>query len=267
METLVTERNGRIFLTQQARVVDSSEEVAEDYAAAVDDWEVGKSSPFVKWISGSYVESDNPNSNKQFWSSADLEFGEYSIKYAPLNMLHKVARPIGFYLATKRSFYSEAQNDTSKKKKDGPFKIEALSGMWSHIFPFESALVDQANMKGLLFYSMECRSENIICAGDNGCGETFEYADADNHCTHLKERTSIRHLVKPTFRGGALIIPPVKPGWKDANASIMADAVADEARKYAEETERVYASAKADGSDLTPGDWEALMGSIVQLAS
>lgn len=266
METLVTERNGRIFLTQQARVVSSSDDVDEDYAAAVDDWEIGKSSPYVKWISGSYVESDNPNSNKQFWTAADLEFGEYSIKYAPLNMLHKVQRPIGFYLATKKSFYTEEQNDSSKKK-EGPFKIEALSGMWSHIFPFESALVDQAHQKNLLFYSMECRSKEITCAGSNGCGQTFGYADVANHCTHLKERTSVRHLVKPTFRGGALIIPPVQPGWKDASAEIMADAVADEARKYAEETERVYASAQATGAELSPGDWEALMGSILQLAS
>lgn len=264
MDTLVTERNGRIFLTQEAQVVRSAEEVSEDYAAAVDDWAVEKANPFVKWISGSYVESDNPNSNKQFWTSSDLEFGEYSIKYAPLNMLHKVTRPIGFYLATRRSFYEETQ--TAAKAKTGPFKIEALSGMWSHLFPFESALVDQAHEKKKLFYSMECRSKDIICAGDSGCGKTFPYADAAKHCTHLKERSSVRHLVQPTFRGGALIIPPVQPGWTGATASIEADAVADEAIKYAEETERVYASAKAGGADLTPSEWEGLMGAILQLA-
>lgn len=267
METLVTERNGRIFLTQQASVIHAVDEVAEDYAAAVDDWEVGKSSPFVKWISGSYVESDNPNGNNQFWTSGDLAFAEYSIKYAPLNMLHKVTRPVGFYLATKKSFQNENQVEAVKaKKKDGPFTIEALSGMWSHIFPFESALVDQANEKGLLHYSMECRSEEIACAGPTGCGKTMPYGDAAKHCIHIKERSSIRHLVKPTFRGGALIIPPIKPGWSGASASIMQDAVADEARKYAEETERVYNSAKAGGADLTPGDWEALMGAVLQLA-
>lgn len=266
MDTLVTERNGRIFLTQQARVISSADEVASDYAAAVDDWEVGKSSPYVKWISGSYVESDKPNSNKQFWTSDDLAMGEYSIKYAPLNMLHKVTRPVGFYLATKKSFYEEDQVEAAKAKaKDGPFKIEALSGMWSHIFPFESALVDQANDKGKLFYSMECRSKKITCAGDKGCGKTFDYS-SDDHCEHIKERTSVRHLVEPTFRGGALIIPPIQPGWTEANASITIQAVADEARKYAEETERVYASANAGDADLTPGDWEALMASILQLA-
>lgn len=263
METLITERHGRIFMTQQAQVVQSTDDVADDYAAAVDDWEVGNSSPFVKWISGAYVESDAPNSNKQFWSSQDLEFGEYSIKYAPLNMLHKVQRPVGFYLATKKSFYNEKQNEAAAEKK-GPFKIEALSGMWSHIFPFEAALVDQANEKNLLFYSMECRSEEIACAGPTGCGKTFGYSDVANHCVHLKERSSVRHLVKPTFRGGALIIPPVQPGWKDASATISQEAVADEARKYAEETERVYNSIK--NADLSAGDWEALMGAILATA-
>jgi hypothetical protein len=267
METLVTERNGRIFLTQQARVVHASDEVSEDYAAAVDDWEVGKSSPFVKWISGSYVESDNPNSNKQYWTSADLAFGEYSIKYAPLNMLHKVTRPVGFYLATKKSFYNENQAEAAKApEKSGPFKIEALSGMWSHIFPFESALVDQANEKGMLFYSMECRSKEIACAGAAGCGKTFGYGDVASHCIHIKERSSIRHLVQPTFRGGALIIPPIQPGWQDANAQVAIAAVADEARKYAEQTEGVYNSARASGADLSPGDWEALMAAICQLS-
>lgn len=264
MDTLVTERNGRIFLTASARVVHGADEVTEDYAAAIDDWEVGKSSPFVKWVAGSYVESDNPNSNGQFWTSDDLAFGEYSIKYAPLNMLHKVTRPIGFYLATKKVFHDEKQNESAKAKA-GPFKIDALSGMWSHIFPFESALVDQANEKGSLFYSMECRSEKIACAGQAGCGQTFNYNDVASHCIHIKERASVRHLVNPTFRGGALIIPPVKPGWKEASASVAADAVMEEAARYAEETERHYTSAKAAGADLSPGDWESLMASIIQL--
>lgn len=263
METLVTERNGRIILTSMAQVIHGADEVSEDYAAAIDDWEVGKSSPFVKWIAGSYVESDNPNSNGQFWTAKDLEFGEYSIKYAPLNMLHKVTRPVGFYLATKKTFYQEEQ--TAAKKDKSPFKIDALSGMWSHIFPFESALVDQAHEKGMLFYSMECRSEKIACAGESGCGDTFDYNDVASHCIHLKERASIRHLMNPTFRGGALIIPPIKPGWKEANAQVAMDAVKEEAAKYAEETERVYASAKAEGSELTPGDWEGLMTTIMQL--
>lgn len=263
METLVTERHGRIFLTNTAKVVQGADDVAEDYAAAIGDWDVSKSSPFVKWIAGSYVESDNPNANGQFWTAQDLEFGEYSIKYAPLNMLHKVNRPVGFYLATNKVFDGDSSDEASAKK--GPFKIDALSGVWSHIFPFESALIDQANDKNLLFYSMECRSEEITCAGQNGCGQTFKYNEVASHCVHLKERASIRHLVKPTFRGGALIIPPVKPGWKEASAQVAMDAVYEEAAKYAEETEQVYQSAKADGANLSPGDWESLMASIMQL--
>jgi hypothetical protein len=92
---------------------------------------------------GDFVEADNPNQNKQFWTKDDLALGEYSIKYAPLNMLHKQRTPIGFFASTR------SVNMADKASKNGgTMKIEALSGMWSHVFPFESALVDQADDVG-----------------------------------------------------------------------------------------------------------------------
>jgi hypothetical protein len=99
-------------------------------------------------------------------------------------------------------------------------KIEALSGMWSHVFPFEAALVDQADDAGSLFYSMEVRGTHVHCAGPTGCDQQFPYMQVEDHCQHIRERSSIRHIVNPTFRGGALIIPPVKPGWASAHAQV-----------------------------------------------
>ena len=268
MDTLVVERNDRLFLVSDAHVVRTAEEfanVAPDYASQIDDWEVevAEANPYIKWISGKYVESGKPNTNKQFWTSGDLSMAEYSIRYAPLNMVHRVRQPIGFYLSTRKIFADEGEA-ASEDEQD--FTIEALSGLWSHIFPFESAMVDTADAAGKLFYSMECVGTHITCGGPEGCGETFEYAQVETHCEHLKERASVRHIVNPTFRGGALIVPPVKPGWTGANATIYQEALVEAASKYAEATEAAYASLVREGSDLSPGEWEGTMAAIMALA-
>lgn len=262
METILTERNGRLFLTNSARIVRAVEDVTDDLAAA-SNFATEKSNPFIKWIIGDFVEADRANSNTQFWTKDDLSMSEYSIKYAPLNMLHKQQTPVGFFASTRPI---ELKRDTSAAGPTGTMKIEALSGMWSHLFPFEAALVDQADDQGSLFYSMECRGTHLRCEGDNGCGKQFDYSAVETHCAHLKERASIRHIVNPIFRGGALIIPPIKPGWNQAHASVMSNAVREEASLYAEQTEAAYSQMLAAGADLSPGAWEHLMASVVALA-
>jgi hypothetical protein len=336
MDTLLIERNNRLFLANTARVVRSREDVTDDFAAAADwDFDAKSGSPFIKWIAGDFVEADNPNQNKQFWTKDDLAMGEYSIKYAPLNMLHKQRQPVGFFASTRTIDLSDKANFTDmalKKPADGMHrfvhpkhlkgnttftlyggsscvacglpatapvhdpsvpatgtapapagatatasldtaetggsaKIEALSGLWAHIFPFESALVDQADEAGSLFYSMEVRGTHVHCAGPNGCDKSFDYMAAEDHCSHIKERSSIRHIVNPTFRGGALIIPPVKPGWASAHASVYEQAVRDEASKYAELTEQAYLQVTESGSEVTPAAWEHLMATVISMTT
>lgn len=276
METLVLDRGRSHYLVSTARLVRSQDDVSSDLAdslvADVADWKIDKSSPFIQWIAGDFVEADKPNSNTQFWTAADLSMAEYSIKYAPLNMVHRFRNPIGFYAATKtvklqrqlKAVTTETEAAATKAESQGSMKIQALSGLWSHIFPFEAAQAEAADASGLLFYSMECRGTHLICAGDNGCGEKFDYMATETHCEHLLERSSIRHIVNPTFRGGALIVPPVRPGWKNANANVVSDAVMIEAAAFAEQNESQYAALTAGGADLTASGWEHLMGMVLQ---
>lgn len=259
MDTLVIETNGRLLFTNAARVVRAGVEVSEDLAAA-SNFAVEKASPFLKWIVGDFVEADNPNSNTQFWTKDDLAVGEYSIKYSPLNMLHKQQTPIGFFASTQNI------DLTGDRAAQGSAKIEALAGMWSHVFPFEAALIDQADEAGQLFYSMECRGSHLHCAGPDGCDKTFEYMATETHCQHLMERSSVRHIVNPIFRGGALITPPTRPGWKGAKATVMQEAVREQAELYAAQTERYYSQSLKEGSDLSANQWEYLMASVVSLA-
>jgi hypothetical protein len=248
--TIVLETRDSAFLIGSAHLAQRGERF--DLAA---DWDIDQSNPFITWIAGDFVEGDNPNSNGQFWTAGDLEMAEYTIKYAPLNMVHKFRQPVGFFAATRTVSLDRA--DTG-----GSMKIQALSGLWSHIFPYETSQVEEANADGLLYYSMECRGTHLRCAGARGCGKTFEYSKVDTHCDHLRDRASIRHIVNPTFRGGALIVPPVKPGWKNASASVIRDGVMEEAARYAEQTQDQFAAFDAS-NELTATGWEQLMAMVL----
>ena len=123
MEALVLERKGRLWIAGQARLVKSASDIASEVADAAD-WEIDQANPMLKWIAGDFVEADKANTNKQFWTKDDLAMGEYSIKYAPLNMVHKVRQPVGFFAQT-RSIAPVAATDDAAE--DTPLKIQALS--------------------------------------------------------------------------------------------------------------------------------------------
>jgi len=274
MDTLVLERGQSNYLVNVARLVRSEADVSSDLAEAVadDSWQIDKANPFIQWIAGDFAEAENPNSNTQYWTAGDLELAEYSIRYAPLNMVHKFRQPIGFYAATKVVKLDKKDEAATLKKPEeaqGSLKIQALSGLWSHIFPFEAAQVEAADDAGLLFYSMECRGTHLICGTDEakglkGCGQKFDYMQVDTHCEHLLERSSVRHIVSPTFRGGAIIVPPVRPGWKKAHASVLEEAVMQEAASYAEQNEKAYNQLTNDGVDISASAWEQLMAMAIQ---
>lgn len=383
METIVFDHAGSTFLVNQAHLVTSADQV--DHAGLIDHadgWDIEQSNPFITWVAGDFVEGDKPNSNKQFWTAGDLELAEYTIKYAPLNMVHKFRNPVGFYAATRtvsldrasaidgasleetdaldwdelqevlgalehdgldylvvldgadqddartpsganapyeivkagrkwtvvnnagekkatfstkkaaqayqRALYTnvpgaarraakvkwtgKAKNRMPKTAKasleeqTGSMKIQALSGIWSHLFPFETSQVERASEEGALFFSMECRGSHLVCAGEMGCGNKYEYADVQSHCDHLLSRTSVRHIVNPVFRGGALIVPPTRPGWRQANASVINEAVMQEAAAFAEQTTSQYKALQDNGLDLTASAWEHLMGLVVSTA-
>lgn len=263
METMVIDHAHSTFLVGAAHLVRGQEEI-QDYSSDFSDeakasFTIEKSSPFVTWIAGDYAESGKPNQNKQYWSTADLAMAEYTILHAPLNMVHKFRTPVGFFAATN----AVKLKNTNDEAAEGRIKIQALAGLWSHLFPLEEAQARAADSAKALFFSMECRAEKIKCAGAEGCQNEFAYGDpvVNNHCEHLMERSSVRQLVKPTFRGGALIIPPVKPGWKNATAHVLDSAVREEAQVYAEQYEKQYRSLASSG--VTASQWESLMGMVM----
>lgn len=292
MEPFVVDTARASYLVGTASLqVPSDAAAATDLAA--DDLAPERSNPYLQWIAGNFVESDKPNSNRQFWTARDLAMSEYSIKYAPMNMIHKFQTPVGFFAKTKRvplvrqapvlslaneqAYSLTTTNGTGPVAFNGqwsraaaepdPLKIQVLGGLWTHLFPQEAALVEMADAQKALYFSMECRGSHLKCAGDDGCGETFEYQDVTSHCEHLQKRTSVRHIVNPMFHGGALIIPPTRPGWKEATASVVTQEVVQEAARYAEQHEAAYRSMEADGVSITASAWEQLMAMVLSSRS
>jgi hypothetical protein len=250
-DSFVTEVSDRFVFTTPARTFSAVDELPETVRAR---WNDMRKNPFFSWVQGRYVQAEQANSNGAFWSTGDLEFGNVSIQHGPLNWLHQSQKVIGT-IADATLIKPESEQASMNK----PY-IAATAAMWKWVYPEEVQDVEQASNQGKLFYSMEAVAEKIQCIGGNGCGESFEYMTAmrrpGDTCEHIANRTSIRRLENPTFLGGAVIVPPVQPGWKDANATVMASL-----SQMAADTE------SANVTGLSDAQWEGLMQMVVAFAS
>lgn len=171
------------------------------------------------YLRGRYVEADAPNQNGAMWTTEDLELGAPTVAGGPLNWLHQDTKIIGAL--------TSASLQPAREAADGEDAIgnhivtDAV--LWSFLFPNETRAVAHAAADGEAYYSMECLSRAVACVGDDGCGEQFDYIDyhAKRACAHLNNRTGTRRFVDPYFLGGAVIVPPVKPGWSNADLAVL----------------------------------------------
>lgn len=211
---------------------------------------------FMMHMAGRFVGGEKANRNRAFWSLGDLEFGAPTVAHGPLNWLHEGRHIIGSITDQKLII------PTSEQAAEG-FEphIAAMSGIWRWIYPDEAEVIEQASDQGKLWYSMECVSNEVECVGEGGCGAKVGYLDyiknAPGSCQHMKQRAGAdRRFAEPTFLGGAVIVPPVRPGWADANASVM--------RQAASLAEKAFE--QAGKPDMPAGDWERLMADVLTYA-
>jgi hypothetical protein len=203
-------------------------------------------------VYGKFVGAEKANRNGALWTTADLEMGNPSVVHGPLNWLHEARHVIG----TIRSSALVTRDEAAEQDLAEPF-IGAASVVWRWLYPDEASVVEMASDSGRLWYSMECVSERVHC-GD--CGEQagyVEYMQASAGCQHMRERSATRRFENPTFLGGAIIVPPVRPGWADALASTMPQA-AQLAEKAFEQAGR---------PDIAASEWEQMMAQVVSFAS
>jgi len=196
-EPFVLERqnDGHIFLTAPASVRETA------------------GTPFFTRISGDYVEANKPNRNGAMWTSQGLEVGVATVANGPLNWLHEEKHIIGCI--------TDANLVGATDQADDHISVDGV--MWSWLWPAETAMLKASSERNSLYLSMECVSESVICV--DGCGETFPHEQAmlgDGVCEHVRKRTGIRRFNNPVFLGGAVIVPPYRPGWSKSNAKVEA---------------------------------------------
>lgn len=276
-EGFVTEIAGKVILTAPARTLSLADELPEAMRAS---WEkASTANPYFMWVQGKFVEAEKANRNGAFWSTEDLQFGEMSVRHGPLNWLHDARQVIGTIADNKlvtpapmsvqqvaststTTLVWNAANLTSSGQvqyQPRPY-IAAVSAVWKWIYPQEAYAVEKASDTGQLYYSMECVAREVACAGDGdrqGCGASFPYvqamSDPTSVCEHIRTRSSARRMVDPSFLGGAVIIPPVRPGWGEARAAVMRQAAA--------------LAEQVAPADANAADWERLMAAVMGYAA
>lgn len=179
-------------------------------------------SDFLLRLTGRLVEAEKANGNGAFWTHEDLTYGLASVSHGPLNWLHEERKVIGTLTQAQL-----VDREAAAAVQMGPH-ISADSMVWRWLYPREAAMIEEASDSRGLYYSMECISREVACVGDGGCGATVSYLDAlrktEKACVHIRERAAARRFINPIFQGAAVIVPPVKPGWANADVTIQRQA-------------------------------------------
>lgn len=243
--TILTEGQESFYLTVPAAVLDTSRDMASWASKHVVE------NANYKWILARYVEADNANSNGQYWTYEDLQVSRPSIEHSPMNVDHHAHDIVGHWANAEMMIPTEASSVLN------PY-IETLGVFYQYYFPELMKEVADAYEMGQLFVSMECVSETVTCAGDDGCGQEFAYAgpNSKSYCEHIQERSSYRQLNKPDFKAGALIMPGNRPGWTQADVKEISKLTTDS------EKEKILHDIATTNPEGTEKDWENLMWSL-----
>lgn len=242
---VLVETARQLMFAAPASSFDSATDLPPQLAAS---WEaVAGNNPYMSWIQGRYVEAEAANRNGAFWSTGDLEFGEMGVKHGPLNWLHQGSKVVGA-IADAKLIKPEVETAAAQR----PF-IATVSSIWRWLYPGEAAMIQKASDDGRLFASMECVAEQMQCLS---CQRSFPYVAAmtGGGCEHINARSAPRRLINPSFLGGAVIVPPVEPGWAGASARVIAA-----------ETALAASTFEAADSSLSATQWESLMSCVLSL--
>lgn len=213
----------------------------------------------MAWVLGKYVEADNANDNGQIFALDELADAQKTLVNAPLNLLHRPHYILGSFVASEMLYPTGEAGDAAGQ--DHPY-VEALAAMWRYYFPEEYLTLEKAHAEGTLFFSMECVPETLRCAG--GCEQEYAYdgRTSPTYCAHLNTPGAKKSLIKPHFTGGALIIPPVRPGWKKADITELSSLLSERAV----EAETAYNAISTEFAHLESSQWEQMMLTLLDFA-
>lgn len=231
---------------------------------------VVRTDPDLKWILGNFVEADRANSNGHIFPLGDLVTAQETLQGKPLTMLHADQYIVGYYAGGK---LLDAQGETLTAEMvstltadladTGPRPyMEAVAGIWHRRFDDEYKAIRRAHGEGNLFFSMEAVPPTVSCPTCKLTAD-FDGLESETYCEHMNGPILPKILNQPVFCGGAIIIPPVRPGWGNADVKTISQAI----KANAERAEALYDAARELTPHLTPGAWEGVMGELLKQAT
>lgn len=253
-----TEVEGRLLLTGHAGVVTSMTDYPDREMAA--EYEKAAGNDKLLHLTGKFVEADKPNVNGAFWTAEDLDYGERTPVHAPVNFLHRHRHIIGTFTDSK---LLRPSAEAAAAGNGRPY-LGVNAVVWQEFFPYEARMIEMASNSKSLFWSMECQSRTVRCETSadgafQGCGAEYPFQQVfyrpESICAHLRGKSSQRHFIQPRYNAGAVILPPVKPGWRGASAEVKAQAELLAQHHYVE---------AASAGDLDDATVVALMQQLVE---
>jgi hypothetical protein len=243
--------------------------------------------PDIGWVLGNYVEADNANDNGHIFPLEDLRAAQQTLVHKPLNMLHQSKYVVGSFIAAEMivpdvpavTYTSTGSSSATASIAIGSPNVnaavvpmtaagtlafhpvlEGLAAFWRHNFPEEYELVRRAQSEGAAFFSMEAVPKQLACVAE-GCGVVADYVGraSDTYCEHMAAPSGKKRLIQPHFNAGAIIVPPIRPGWKRADINEISRLLEEEA----DMAERVYADLEHDYPHLGPKEWESTMALVM----
>lgn len=216
----------------------------------------------IKWMLGNYVEADNANSNGHIFPLTDLLVAQKTLAGKPLNMMHREHYIVGAFAGGQLvdetgAEWSGPEGAVQVDARDS-VRMEALAGLWHNRFPEEMFNITRAHKDGNLFYSMEAIPGEVGCPT---CNLRVPYAgsDSDTYCAEMRGPVGPKILYGSNFCGGAVIIPPVKPGWSRADITTISKLV----RERPDEAEAIQAGFAAQAPHLSLEQWEQAMAMVM----
>lgn len=254
-------------------IATTSSVLEEDKAIA---WEAAKDRIVPRidmgWIMSNYVdlsppEDLRPNENGHIFTLADGEKHYRMVQDTPLNWLHHDRFIVGHHVEAELMYHLEgepvsAADGTPARPPGG--HVETLAAFYRRIYPEQWSKVKDAHDAGLLHSSMEALPDTVTCQTDGCCGETFPFDGAwsKTYCEAMQKPSRSFLCNDPLFIGGAVVVPPHRPGWRDASAIEVATYL----EKHPQEAERMFAAVSAAHPDLDDDTCETILAALLAAA-
>lgn len=231
--------------------------------ATLDDWDAARQippGPDRAFLVGRYVHGGNPpNRNGHVFKVEQLAKAQRMIPFSPLDMLHDPKRIVGTFAASTIVHPSPTARQAAPAFTEAPY-VKVLASVWSYHFPEATRAIQAAFENNTAFFSHSCLPSAVECPSCGNSTPWLGYTHED-YCDHV-QGVNAKVFDDPLFLGGAVIIPPIKPGWGDAYITQVDRFI----NRHSEAAERAHEAIDALAGNATPREIEELAAQALLLA-